>query len=124
MPFEYRKFKRPGLILDSRILCDQYLNECMQQRFASLSDVVNKLKETEIQREFLLGNAPMQAQPTLQERLEPCHRIHMHFTKAVTIFISGVLAPSIASANEPVYAAGVRMPNGSPDSGEKNESDT
>ena len=48
MPFEYRKFKRPWLILDSRLLCDQYLNECIQQHFASLSDVVNKLKETEV----------------------------------------------------------------------------
>jgi len=31
-----------------------YLNERMQQRFASLSDVVNKLEETEVKGEFLL----------------------------------------------------------------------
>src|SRR5712691_8808060 len=67
----------------------------MKQRFASLSDVVHKLKETEVQREFLLGNAPMRAQPTPQERPEPFHRIHMHFTQAVAIFISGILAPSM-----------------------------
>jgi hypothetical protein len=36
------------LILDSRVLYDQSLNEHMQQGFASLSDVVNKLKETEV----------------------------------------------------------------------------
>jgi NAD(P)-dependent dehydrogenase (short-subunit alcohol dehydrogenase family) len=42
------------LILDSRVLCDQYLNERRKQRFASLSDVVTKLEETEIEREFLL----------------------------------------------------------------------
>src|SRR5215510_14079581 len=37
----------------------------------------------------------MRAQPTPQERPEPFHRIHMHFTKAVAIFIPGVLAPSM-----------------------------
>ena len=42
------------LILDSRVLCDQHLNERTQQRFASLSDIVHKLKETEVKREFLL----------------------------------------------------------------------
>src|SRR4029077_19578005 len=42
------------LILDSRVLCDQELNECSKQRFASLSDIVHKLEETQVQREFLL----------------------------------------------------------------------
>ena len=48
MPFQ------ESLLLDSRVLRDQELNERMQQRFASLSDVVNKLEETEVKREFLL----------------------------------------------------------------------
>src|SRR2546428_12786685 len=56
---------------------------------------MNKLKETEVQGEFLLGNAPMRTQPTAQERPEPFHRIHMHFTKAVAIFIAGKLTPSM-----------------------------
>jgi len=64
----------------------------MKQRFASLSDVVHKLKETEVKGKFLLGNAPMRAQPTPQERPEPFHRIHMNFAKAIAIFIAGVLA--------------------------------
>jgi len=46
--------KTLSLILDSRVLCDQHLNERTQQRFASLSDIVHKLKETEVKREFLL----------------------------------------------------------------------
>src|SRR2546430_268252 len=83
------------LILDSRVLCDQQLNERMKQRFAPFSDIVHKLEETEVEREFLLGNAPMGAQPTPQQRPEALHRIHMDFTKAVTIFISGVLALSM-----------------------------
>jgi hypothetical protein len=42
-------------MLDSRVLCDQQLNEPMKQRFASLSSVVHTLEKTEVQGEFLLG---------------------------------------------------------------------
>ena len=34
-------------------------------------------------------------QPTRQERPEPCHRMHMACTKALSILIAGKLAPSI-----------------------------
>src|SRR5262250_3736520 len=37
----------------------------------------------------------MRTQPTAQERPEPFHRIHMHFTQAITIFISCELTPSM-----------------------------
>jgi len=72
-------------MLDSGVLCDQQLNERMKQRFASLSDIVNKLEETEVQGEFLLWNASMGAKPAPQERPKPFHGIHMDFTKAVAI---------------------------------------
>src|SRR6266851_9505614 len=91
-------FTGATLILDSRVLCDQQLNERRKQRFASLSGVVNKLEETQVQGEFLLGNAPMRTKPTPQERPEPFHRIDMDFTKAVAIFIAGVLALSMVDA--------------------------
>jgi hypothetical protein len=80
MRVAYRLVKQPGfplvvltnkswripraLLLDSRVLRDQQLNERRQQRFASLADVVHKLKESQVDREFLLGNAPMRTQPT------------------------------------------------------------
>ena len=67
----------------------------MKQRFASFSGIVHKLEETEVQGEFLLGNAPMGAQPAPQERPKPFHGIHMDFTQAVAIFISGVLTSSM-----------------------------
>ena len=67
----------------------------MKQRFASFSGIVHKLEETEVERKFVLRNAPMGAQPAPQQRPETLHRIHMDFTKAVSIFISGVLAPSM-----------------------------
>ena len=52
------------LLLDSRVLRDQQLNERRKQRFASLADVVHELEEPQVDREFLLGNAPMRTQPT------------------------------------------------------------
>ena len=56
---------------------------------------VERLEEPQVEREFLLGYAPMRTQPTVQERPEPFHRIHMHFTQAVAIVISGELTPSM-----------------------------
>jgi len=53
-----------ALLLDSRVLRDQQLNERRQQRFASLAEVVHALEEPQVDREFLLGNAPMRTQPT------------------------------------------------------------
>src|SRR5262245_44278747 len=57
-----------ALLLDSRVLGDQQLNERRKQRFTPLAHVVHELEESQVQREFLLGNAPMRAQPTPQER--------------------------------------------------------
>jgi predicted short-subunit dehydrogenase-like oxidoreductase (DUF2520 family) len=57
-----------ALILDSRVLRDQEFNERRKQRFAALTDVVHELEETQVDWEFLLGNAPMRAQPTAQQR--------------------------------------------------------
>ena len=56
---------------------------------------MHKLEEPQVEREFLLRDAPMWTQPAPQERPEPLHGIHMHFTQAVAIFISGKLAPSM-----------------------------
>jgi len=69
------------LLLDSRVLRDQELNERRKQRFASLADVVHELEESQVDREFLLGNPPMRAQPTPQERPKAFHRVHMHFAQ-------------------------------------------
>ena len=55
---------RPSLLLDSRVLRDQQLNERKKQRFASRADIVHELEEPQVDREFLLGNAPMRTQPT------------------------------------------------------------
>jgi hypothetical protein len=56
---------------------------------------VHKLEETQVEWEFLLGYAPMRAQPTPQERPETFHGIHMDFTKTVAIFVSSKFASSV-----------------------------
>jgi hypothetical protein len=56
---------------------------------------VHKLEETQVDWEFLLGYAPMQAQPTPQERPEAFHGMHMDFTQAVAIFVSSACASSV-----------------------------
>jgi hypothetical protein len=38
--------------LDSRVLCDQELNERTKQRFASLSDIGHKLEETQVKSDI------------------------------------------------------------------------
>src|SRR5919197_5010130 len=87
-----------SLILDSRVLRDQELDERRQQRFASPAHVVHELEETQVERQFLLGNASMRTQPTAQQRPKPFHRVHMHFTKPVAIVIAGEFAPSMVDA--------------------------
>ena len=67
----------------------------MKQRFTLFSGIVHELEETKIQGKFLLLNAPMGSKPTPQERPKAFHGIHMDFTKAVAIFIAGVLASSM-----------------------------
>ena len=81
--------------MDSRVLRDQELNERRQQRFASLADVVHELEESQVDWEFLLGNTPMRAQPTPQERPKACHRVDVHFAQAVAIVIAGKLASPV-----------------------------
>jgi len=78
-----------SLLLDSRVLADQQLNERSKQRFAALANVVHKLEEPQIEWEFLLGYAPMRAQPTPQERPEAFHGVHVHLTKADSPGFSG-----------------------------------
>ena len=81
--------------MDSRVLRDQELNERRQQRFASLTDVVHELEESQVDREFLWGNPPMWAQPTPQERPKAFHRVNVHFAQAVAIIIAGKLASAV-----------------------------
>ena len=64
----------------------------MKESFAALADVVSKFKETRIERELLLRNAPMGPKPGTQQRPEAFHRIDVNGVKPISIFIAGILA--------------------------------
>src|SRR6266851_5236315 len=52
----------------------------------------------------------MRTKPTPQQRPEAFHRVHMDFTQAVSLFIAGVLAPSVVDTLRvvpPVLQAGI-----------------
>jgi len=83
------------LLLASGVLADQPLNKRTQQRFASLADVVHQREDPQGEREWLLGNTPMRAQPTPQERPEAFHGMHMDFTQTVAIFVSSAFTSSV-----------------------------
>ena len=67
----------------------------MQQRFAAVSGMGHTREATEGERKCFVGNAPMGTQPAPQERPNPFHGMDMDFTKAVAIFIAGVLSSSM-----------------------------
>ena len=90
------------LLLDSGVFADQQLNERPEQRFAALAHVVHTLEEPQGEWEFLLGYAPMRAQPTPQERPEAFHGVHVHLAQAVPVFIAGKLASPMVDLLMPV----------------------
>ncbi len=51
---------------------------------------MNKLEKTQVERQLLLRNPPVRAQPRTQERPQAFDRIDMDFVKAIAIFISGI----------------------------------
>jgi hypothetical protein len=71
---------------------------------------VHKLEETQLQRKFLLGNAPMRTQPAAQERPEPFHRVHMDFTQAVAIVIACEFASAVVDTLMVVAPAHIPHP--------------
>ena len=51
-------------------LRDEGTNKGPEQSFSTPTCVVHELKEAEIKRQLLLGNAPVRAQPGAQQRPE------------------------------------------------------
>src|SRR5690242_8396728 len=64
-------------------LCDQGGGEGSEQGFAVSARVVHELEEAEIERQFVLRNAAVRAQPGAQQRPEPLDGIDVHLAEAV-----------------------------------------
>src|SRR5262249_48705065 len=60
------------------------------------SDVVDELEEGEVERQRLLGDAAVGAEPTPQERPEAFQRVDVDLAEAVAVLVAGVFALPMA----------------------------
>jgi hypothetical protein len=71
-----------------------------KQGFAAAPSVVHELEEAEVERQLLLRDAPMRAEPGAQQGPGPLHRVDMDLAEAVAILVAGIrsvmLVPSSA----------------------------
>src|SRR5829696_4850496 len=76
--------------------CDQGGDERSEQGFAATACVVHELEEAEIERQLVLRETPVRAEPGAQERPEPLDGVDVHLAKAIPVLIAGVFAAPVA----------------------------
>ncbi len=76
--------------------CDQGRNESAKQCFATSACVVHELEEAEVERQLLLRETPVRAQPGAQQRPEPLHCVDVYLAEAVTVLVASVFAAPMA----------------------------
>ena len=72
---------------------------------------MHELKETQVERQFLLRNAAMGPQPRTQQRPAPLGGVDMDLVKAVAVVIAGSALPP-ASAIDGPFRSTWRHPTG------------
>src|SRR3712207_8373698 len=80
----------------------QSRDEGAEEGFASAPGVVHELEEAEIQRQLLLRDAPVRAEPGAQQGPRPLHRVDVDLAEAVAILVARVLATSVADRLVPI----------------------
>src|SRR3954466_10775177 len=58
--------------------------------------VVHDLEEPEIERQLVLRDAPVRAEPGAQQGPKPLDGVDVHLAEAVTIFVARILTPGMA----------------------------
>ena len=76
--------------------CDQGGDERAKQGFAATACVVHELEETEVERQLVLRDAPVRAEPGAQEGPEPFYGVDVHLAEAVPVLVAGILTPGMA----------------------------
>src|SRR4051795_2313002 len=76
--------------------CDQSGDEGFEQGFAASACVVHELEEAEIERQLVLRDAAVRAQPGAQQRPEALNGIDVHLAEAVAVLIARILAAPVA----------------------------
>src|SRR5258708_7172941 len=72
--------------------CDQG----SQQRLTTLPNVMNELEETQVERQLLLRDPPMGAQPGPEQRPEAFDRVDMDFAESIAVLVAGELTGRMA----------------------------
>src|SRR6478752_9878253 len=99
MSIFFRSYRDPGWWGASR---HQDGDEITEEGPAPAPGVVHELEEGEIERQLLLRDAPVRAQPGAQQRPDALHRVDVHLAEAVAVLVPRVLAAGVAHRLVPV----------------------
>jgi hypothetical protein len=86
--------------------CDQGGDEGSEQGFAASARIVHELEEAEVERQLVLRDAAVRAQPGAQQRPEALDGVDVHLAEAVAVLIARILAAPVADCLVPVAPGG------------------
>src|SRR3954470_6076916 len=78
------------------VSCNQACDKGAEQGSPTPARVVYELEESKIERQLVLRDAPMRAEPGAQQRPEPFHGVDVHLAEAVPVLVAGILTPGMA----------------------------
>src|SRR3954449_122434 len=80
----------------------QSRDEGAKQGFAAAPDVVHEREEAEIQRQLLLRDAAVRAEPGAQQGPRALHRVDVDLAEAVAILVARILPATVADGLVPI----------------------
>ncbi len=89
---------------------NQACDEGAEQGFAASTRVVHELEEAEVERQLVLRDAAVRAEPGAQQRPKSFHRVDVDLAEPVAVLVAGILASGVADRFMPVapgWQAGV-----------------
>ena len=87
---------------------DQARDQGAEQGFAASARVVHELEEAEVERQLVLRDPPVRAQPGAQQRPAALHRVDVDLAEPVPVLVlvAGVFTPSVADRLVPLAPGG------------------
>src|SRR3954447_25178768 len=102
--------KPARLLLGSGVVAgtsrDEACDEGAEQDFAAAAGVVHELEEAEVQRQLVLRDAAVRAQPGAQQGPEALHGVDVDLAEAVPVLVAGVFTSGVADRLVPVAPGG------------------
>ena len=98
------------LLLGSEVVLDlsrdQAGDQGIEQGFAASARVVHEPEEAEVERQLILRDATVRAQPGAQQRPKPLHGVDVDLAEAAAVLVAGVFAAGMADRFVPVTPSG------------------